>query len=111
MTTATMLAHNLGPLSDIPSGEGRAYELDGRQIAVFHLRDGAVRVVDAACPHRGGPLADGQTDGQVVLCPLHLRAFDLKTGCATGGDYALTTYPAQVDDVGDVIVHVPADRA
>ncbi len=109
MTAATMLSHDLGPLTEIPAGEGRAYRLAGRQIAVFHLRAGVVRVVDAVCPHRGGPLADGQTDGRVVLCPLHLTAFDLETGCAVSAAYTLTTYPAHVDEAGRVIVSVPAD--
>ena len=33
--------------------------------------------VSAVCPHKGGPIADGQIDSAVVLCPLHLNAFDL----------------------------------
>jgi len=106
--TATALAHDLGPLSDIPAGEGRAYDVAGRQLAVFHLRSGTLRVVDAVCPHRGGPLADGQTDGRVVICPLHLTAFDLETGCAVGAAYALATYPAHVDEAGHVVVQMPA---
>ena len=58
----------LGPVDDIPMGEGRAYAVAGRQIVVFRLRDGSLRALDAVCPHRGGPLADGLTDGRVVVC-------------------------------------------
>ena len=66
-----------------PPGEGRA-ALDGEQVAVFRLRDGSLRAVSAVCPHRGGPIADGQIDDRVVLCPLHLNAFNLATGeCLT----------------------------
>ncbi len=104
MTARLAAAHDLGPVSDIPPGEGRAYDVAGRQIAVFRLRTGALHAVDAVCPHRGGPLADGQTDGRVVLCPLHLTAFDLATGCATGSTYALATYPVRVDESGHVIL-------
>lgn len=107
MTAPVVLVHDLGPLTDIPAGEGRAYEVAGRQLAVFHLRAGALRVVDAVCPHKGGPIADGQSDGRVVLCPLHLTAFDLQTGCAVGAGYALATYPAQVDEAGHVLVQLP----
>ena len=67
----------------------------------------ALQVVDAVCPHKGGPIADGQSDGRVVLCPLHLTAFDLQTGCAVGAGYALATYPAQVDEAGHVLVQLP----
>ena len=56
----------LGSVDDIPYGEGRAYAVEGRQIAVFRLRDGSLRAVDAVCPHRGGPLADGLTDDAIA---------------------------------------------
>ncbi len=108
MTPPTLLVHDLGPLCDIPVGEGRAYDVAGRQIAVFHLRDGALRVVDAVCPHKGGPIADGQTDGRVVLCPLHLTAFNLETGCAVGAAYTLATYSWHVDEADHVVVHLPS---
>ena len=79
------VAHVLGALSEIPAGEGRAYAVAGRQVAVFRLRDGTVRALDAVCPHRGGPLADGQTDADVVVCPLHAHVFDLSTGACRSG--------------------------
>ena len=73
-------------------------------VAVFRLRDGSLRAVSAVCPHAGGPLADGQIDNKVVICPLHLTAFDLATGCATTGPYALTVYAVHVDDDGHLVV-------
>jgi nitrite reductase (NADH) small subunit len=87
----------LGPLDDIPLGEGRAYAVGADTVAVFRLRDGTLRALSAVCPHRGGPLADGQIDLKVVVCPLHLNAFDLATGCSTTGQPALTVYPVSVD--------------
>ena len=45
----------------------------------------ASRALDAVCPHRGGPLADGQTDADVVVCPLHAHVFDLGTGACRSG--------------------------
>ncbi len=100
--THTGVEHRLGPVDDIPSGEGRAYALDGEQVAVFRLRDGSLRAVSAVCPHRGGPLADGQIDDRVVLCPMHTNAFDLTSGECLTAAYALRTYPVRVD--GDVVV-------
>ncbi len=78
--------------------------MDGEQIAVFRLRDGAVHAVSAVCPHRGGPLADGQIDGRIVLCPLHLNAFELSTGCSTTGQPPLRSYPVRVDEDADIIL-------
>ncbi|TLM72866.1 Rieske 2Fe-2S domain-containing protein [Pseudarthrobacter sp. NamB4] len=89
--------HVLGPLEQIPVGEGRAFAVDGKQVAVFRLREGSLRAVSAVCPHRGGPLADGTIDGQVVICPLHQHAFDLATGCSTTGANALQTYRVRLD--------------
>lgn len=84
----------LGALDEIPVGEGRTFTVDGTQIAVFRLRDGSLRALDAVCPHRGGPLADGLADGQVVVCPLHGHTFDLCTGAeANGADLAVRSYP------------------
>lgn len=96
--------HVLGPLSQVPHGEGRTFVIDGQQVAVFRLRDGSLRALSAVCPHKGGPIADGQIDGRVVLCPLHLNAFDLTTGCSTTGAAPLSTYDVAVD--GDQIVVV-----
>lgn len=90
--------HLLGPLDQIPYGEGRAFAVDGEQVAIFRLRDGSLRAVSAVCPHKGGPIADGQIDASVVLCPLHLNAFDLTTGCSTTGAEPLRTYDVSVTD-------------
>ncbi|MEU8228218.1 Rieske (2Fe-2S) protein [Actinoplanes sp. NPDC048967] len=94
----------LGPVTDIPLGEGRTYEVDGEMVAVFRLRDGSVRALSAVCPHRGGPLADGQIDNKVLVCPLHLMAFDLTTGCSLSGISDLTVYPVTVDADGHLVI-------
>jgi nitrite reductase (NADH) small subunit len=75
----------VGSLDEIPVGEGRTFALDGEQIAVFRLRDGSLRAIDAVCPHKGGPLADGLADDRVVVCPLHGHTFDMCTGSESGG--------------------------
>ncbi len=95
---------NLGPAAQIPCGEGRAFDVYGEQVAIFRLRTGSVYAVGAVCPHRGGPIADGQIDGAIVLCPLHLNAFQLATGCSTTGQPDLGSWPVAVDDDGDIIV-------
>jgi nitrite reductase [NAD(P)H] small subunit len=88
----------LGSVHDIPFGEGRTFAVDGDMIAVFRLRDGSVRALSAVCPHRGGPLADGQIDLEQVVCPLHLYAWDLSTGCSLSGQSPVTVYPVRVDN-------------
>lgn len=84
--------HNLGPVDQIPFGEGRAFGVDGEQVAVFRLWDGTLRALSAVCPHRGGPIADGTIDREVVMCPLHQHTFSLETGCSSTGAEPLRTY-------------------
>jgi nitrite reductase/ring-hydroxylating ferredoxin subunit len=102
---AAWVAYQLGPVDQIPHGEGRAFAVGGHQIAVFRKRDGSLRALSAICPHKGGPIADGQTDNRVVLCPLHMNAFELDTGCSTTGAAPLRTYPVYLAD-GEIVVQV-----
>jgi nitrite reductase (NADH) small subunit len=101
----TRAGQRIGPLHQIPVGEGRAFAVHGEQVAVFRRRDGRVFGLGAVCPHRGGPIADGQTDATGVVCPLHLNAFDFRTGCSSTSDYALPVYPVEVDAAGDIVVY------
>ena len=87
----------LGPVSDIPLGEGRVYEVAGEKVAVFHTRTGQVHAVQAQCPHKAGPLADGLLGGSTLICPLHGWKFDLATGKALFGDCDLKTFPVHLD--------------
>jgi nitrite reductase (NADH) small subunit len=106
-TSATAgVAYPLGPVNQIPRGEGRAFALGGHQVAVFRKRDGSLRALSAVCSHKGGPIADGQIDSSVVLCPLHMHAFRLDDGCSTTGAAPLQTYPVDVDD-GQIVVYLP----
>jgi nitrite reductase (NADH) small subunit len=100
----TMTA-NVAKIEDIPVGEGRAFTHDGRQLAVFRLRDGSVRVLDAVCAHAGGPLADGLVDGAVVVCPLHNYTYSLDTGHeVTDSGLSVCAFAAKVADDGSVHV-------
>ncbi|MGR7027776.1 Rieske (2Fe-2S) protein [Geodermatophilus sp. URMC 62] len=91
-------AHTVGRAEDVPPGEGRAFVAGGVQVAVFRLRDGSLHATQAACPHAGGPLADGQTDPDVLVCPLHLYAFRWSDGSSTGGVDPVRRYPVREVD-------------
>lgn len=94
----------IGPLSAIPPGEGRSFVADGEKIAVFCTRGGKVFAVQAECPHRGGPLADGLLGGTTLICPLHGWKFDLTTGNPLMGECAIKTFAVRVDETGQIVV-------
>ncbi len=96
--------HVLGPVDQLPVGEGRAFVVDGEQVAVFRMRDGSLRALSAICSHRGGPIADGTIDRHVVVCPLHMNAFELDTGCSTTGAPPLRRYPVFADGDGNIVL-------
>lgn len=47
-------------------------------MALFNVR-GEVFAINAICPHRRGPLANGRLDGHVLACPWHDWTFDVRT--------------------------------
>jgi nitrite reductase (NADH) small subunit len=103
MSAPEVTTHRLGPVADIPPGEARTFAVGTAQVAVFRLRTGELRALDAVCPHAGGPLADGQSDPKKVVCPLHNYAFALADGACLNGDMRVRTYPVREED-GEVVV-------
>jgi nitrite reductase (NADH) small subunit len=65
--------------ADVPRGQGRMFEVNGRQIALFNC-EGTFYAIDNRCEHQGGPLAEGDLDGQIVTCPWHGWTYDVATG-------------------------------
>jgi nitrite reductase (NADH) small subunit len=94
----------LGPVTQIPPGEGRAFEISGQRIAVFRNRQGALFATHAECPHKGGPLADGLIGDTTLICPLHDWFFDLATGRLKNGECEIATYPVRASDDGQILV-------
>jgi nitrite reductase/ring-hydroxylating ferredoxin subunit len=50
-----------------------------KPMALFNA-GGEVFAINAVCPHRGGPLANGRLDGHVLACRWHAWTFDVRTG-------------------------------
>ena len=96
--------HKLGPVSQIPEGEGRTFRIGETEIAVFRTRGGALYATQAECPHRKGPLADGLVGHDTLVCPLHEWSFDLSSGVARQGSCGLQVYPIRQDADGTLVV-------
>jgi phenylpropionate dioxygenase-like ring-hydroxylating dioxygenase large terminal subunit len=65
--------------AEVPRGAVRPLRYFGRDLVAFRTADGAVRVLDAHCPHLGAHLGHGGcVEGDAVRCPFH--------GWLIGGD-------------------------
>lgn len=70
--------------TDVSCGEEvteelRHVRLDDTSVLLTRV-DGSVVALADRCTHRGGPLSDGERDGDCVVCPWHGSRFDLVTG-------------------------------
>ena len=109
--------------AELPPGERRVVELDGRTVGVFNV-DGHYYAIGGECPHRGGPVCEGQlgrelvaefvglgerieeqyAENPVIACPWHGWEYDLATGVHLGDDrIQLPTFDV-VEDDGDLFV-------
>ena len=104
-TAAGPRAYAVGRVDEVPPGEGRAFVAGGVQVAVFRLRNGSLHATQAACPHAGGPLADGQTDANVLVCPLHLHVYRWSDGASASGAAPVRVFPVREVD-GNLVVDV-----
>ena len=64
---------------DIAPGSGVASECGGKPVALFNVA-GEFHAIQGKCPHRGGPLGEGELEGSVVTCPWHAWRFDVCSG-------------------------------
>ena len=90
--------------SDVAPGSGKTLTVGGKEIAVFNV-DGVFYAIDNTCPHRGGPLGEGELEGCAVTCPWHAWTFDLKTGNSLTDDLEVGVYETRVEG-GDLLVAV-----
>ncbi len=81
---------------------GKLVDAGGQSIAIFDL-GGKYYAIENTCPHRGGPLAEGEMNGEEVICPWHGARFNIKTGAvlAPPAPQGVKSFPVRVtgDDV------------
>lgn len=86
---------------EIPAGTIREFQLDGKTVAVANV-GGKLFAINNVCLHRGGPLGQGELDGQIVTCPWHGWRYDVTNGkLVTNPAVGVEIYPIEVrgDDI------------
>ncbi len=69
--------------ADVPQGEMLLVELEDEDIAIANI-GGTYYAFGAECTHAGGPLDEGDLEGETLTCPWHGGQFDVKTGEVLG---------------------------
>ena len=106
--------HTVARVGDIPEGEGRAFDVRGRLVAVFHF-DGEYWAINDSCPHMGASLATGYVENHAVTCPWHAWRFCIKDGTWLDNPNAKVkteSYPVRVQgDEIQVSLDMPTQTA
>jgi len=89
-------------VTDLPVGRIKAVKVDDRSVAISHTPSGFF-ATDNTCPHRGGPLAEGDLIGNEIICPWHLWGFDIRSGlCPGNAEFTIAVHDLKID--GDRIL-------
>jgi nitrite reductase (NADH) small subunit len=90
---------------EVPAGTIREFALDGKVVAIANVA-GKLFAINNVCLHRGGPLGEGELNGQVVTCPWHGWQYDVTSGkLATNPAVGVQTYAVEIRG-GDIFVDV-----
>ena len=96
VTSAALLTP--GTLAQVDAG--------GRTVAICN-NGGRIHALHGLCPHRNGPLGQGNLSDGHVICPWHAWAFECESGQYDfNPDIRVETY-AVVDQDGEVFVDIP----
>ena len=84
-------------VADLGTGQAKVVEVGGRSVAIFNV-EGRFYAIDNVCPHRGGPLGEGDVEGPIVVCPWHGWRWDVTTGAnANNPAVKVSCYPITVE--------------
>ena len=71
--------------AELPQDGTRRVEVDGAGILLSRSSGGEVCAISSVCSHLGGPLEEGEREGDAVICPWHGSRFDLCSGGVIDG--------------------------
>ena len=91
-------------VDEIRPGDKKIVDVDGMLVVIINL-EGRFFAIEDVCTHDGGPLGEGELDGDQIICPRHGARFDVRTGAALAmpAFEPVPTYEVRVED-GDVLV-------
>ena len=111
-----MRRYIVGKVSELPPGERKIVEVQGRSIGVFNVH-GTYYALRNSCPHQGAPLCLGAItgmampskpgeyvwtrEGEILRCPWHGWEFDVTSGRSVCNPHRtrVKTYEVTVETV------------
>ncbi|HEY1456714.1 MAG TPA: Rieske (2Fe-2S) protein [Candidatus Dormibacteraeota bacterium] len=100
----------VGRREDFPEGQMRRVDASGLPVVVLR-RLGLLYAMGAVCSHAGGPLDEGNLDGNVVTCPWHGSRFCFDQGKVESGPATFDQPALRVRERGGIVevklVHPP----
>lgn len=76
-----MAKHKVANVSEIAPGTTRRVVVDSMELLLCNV-GGKIYAIEDVCTHDGGPLDQGELEGECVVCPRHGATFDVRTGDA-----------------------------
>ena len=94
--------------SEVAPGEMKLVEVGGDEVVIANV-NGEFFAFSDTCTHEGGPLSDGELEGDIVTCLWHFTPFNVRTGEAQEGgvtDDPIPTYEVRLEG-GDIQIRRP----
>lgn len=101
-----MAKHRVAKVSEVAPETTLRVVVNGNELLLCNA-GGNLYAIEDVCTHDGGPLDQGQLEGETVVCPRHGATFDVRTGDALTlpAVVPLMTYPVSIEG-DDVFVDV-----
>jgi 3-phenylpropionate/trans-cinnamate dioxygenase ferredoxin subunit len=102
-----MVEHRVARVLDIAPGTTKVVHAGEVEMMLCNV-DGAIYAIEDVCTHDGGPLDQGELEGNRIVCPRHGATFDVRTGevVALPAVLPVGTFPVRVDAEENIYVEV-----
>lgn len=84
-------------LDDLWEGDMEVCDVGETEVLLVNI-GGTVHAVQSICPHQEVDLVEGELEGGVLTCRMHLWQFDIESGKGINPDHAkIARYPVRVE--------------
>jgi nitrite reductase/ring-hydroxylating ferredoxin subunit len=95
--------HEVARTSDLSPGEVMYVEVGSDPVALIN-QDGEFFALCDICTHQEASLSDGEVIGDLIECPLHGGAFDIRSGAPANFPVVVPVETYDVKVEGDVVL-------